>query len=267
MPGSIDNPVVLDPWQAIIEVGWPRGKILYIAVSTRLDQTGLSHSDQLWTDYCTVSTSDIYPGDFTEVIGGPGMAEASIHYHATVTDPDRTLSYYAWFDPQDGSALGWKDLVLTPPDVTGLPDVSANNSFGEWTFSSSTTVNVGWRLTPASGDEWSGLFPASRLPDNPAAFNSGLAPEYVIRSRGPYTEDPKCWKSDAVHTFVRYGSPIGAPQDILTEAFNLSGVSATIDGQTFAAVSTGLISGDNDGSDLHQGSRSTLWVLCEPTTA
>ena len=259
MAGTLDNPVILDPFQVITEVGWP-SRIEYIAISTQVEGFGLIPGPtETWQEFCSAGSSTVISSaEMDTIVGGPGIRSAGVRYRENFLAADRTASRYAWSRPSGGLSAFWQSIE---PEVSGMPEINVINSFGPWTYASATSTGVGWRMTPASGT-WNGLNFVTSLPDNPDAFNSGLSPEHAVQGR-PYDGDPECYTTPALGT-VRYGTTVGAPVDIASDTPDFSGVTVTYQGKTYTPVSTALITDDDDGSELYIGAFSLLWILCAP---
>lgn len=119
MPGSVANPVVLDPFQTIVEVGWPGSDILanvgYGVISAWRDGGLWQFESQLYRPGEDRVGSD--PGEF--IIGGfqPGLSGGSPGDYA-YSNANRT-------DPPDGRHVETADPMI-------LPEVSEMEDFYLW---------------------------------------------------------------------------------------------------------------------------------------
>lgn len=143
MPGSVTNPVKLDPWQTIVEVGWPDYR--YVSVNFQLTHEELSRSNSIFVS-----------GPDTTVTGTYATTEILVEKYKVVNPAFFAATAYV---SNDG--LTWRDVGYGSGagqvNVPEKPQLQALNFSGmQWPVFG-LLINGGDPVTPTA--------PLLRTPD------------------------------------------------------------------------------------------------------
>ncbi|KEC73138.1 hypothetical protein RLPCCGM1_c1254 [Rhizobium leguminosarum bv. phaseoli CCGM1] len=270
MPGTVDNPVILDPFRTIIEVGWPSEK--YIAVWLSLV---INSPDITWTP-------------------GPGIPEEmpflseeewlnTWHDFSGSDQPSAETHAYEWSainpinDPsvsRTGASSDWNAIELSElsdiayPPLSGLSWARANQKAAGGRFSDGLgqigvpPANPPQGLNGVSGGSYGDVM--LPLPVHPVlgelSFDQSAAPSVVHSDNCVAVEDPQ-WKlvDEGPLPSIEYGAnAAGDLHYYLNTTLSVSSMTLTYKTRTYKAVATKIIP-----DELSSSTFPSFWVLLE----
>ena len=251
MPGSLDNPVILDPAQIITEVGW--SPFTHVAFSVPMAAATVRVHE---TQFCTpaVLGPPVPPGwDFD------WLRDNTYRYTASgqVTDT-HVRRNGTWQTPSK------------PISVNGLPDISGGAfTHGAWElnvkFNALTNETLDGDELSANANGAAAFRPDTgsdteiEVPQRSEFFQTGVTPTFGILSF-PYTgSDPSCITDGVTNAEFRPISTSEQYSDLF--AIPLAGITAGMEGSAhvYEAIAARLIPLPSGGDDLAR----RAWFLCQ----
>lgn len=229
MPGSAADPVVLDPMQTIVEVGWPAR---LIAIELRF-----KHEYHAKTVACTGGTTDAPPDPHAQGY----LIDAQFDYN----NSGGAAFNRAWL------VHGTTSEAVDNSEVTasGLPSWPADSaqSFGDWQYAATSGTadgtDSGTDIDGASpGAQWAtpaGSELAYNVPLNSQKFVSVTSLDMSLWGE-PVTGAPICYLDSFSGLEFEYAAQ-GDPAPFAPKTFNASGISLTYKGKTFTCIGLQVI--------------------------
>ncbi|MDK1386387.1 hypothetical protein QN224_13305 [Sinorhizobium sp. 8-89] len=244
MPGSADNPVVLDPFRTIIEVGWNSVTHLAFYVEVGRDFENNSFADR---PPIPADPPDIPPGDWgttwiTNVYNGGTLTESVLYIGSG--GPHAPHIYR--------SSSGWQSAGAVPIDG-GLPPFTDSVTYGAldhlWNPFFGPLFEDLWKMTP--GGSGAGL----TVPGEPdITFDSNTSPHAFINHNAIYTGAPY-WGEGPGSSFD-FGAYTAAQETAIIDLpYPAGDIVARYSGRAFRGCSTAF-------HDPGSGPKR-LWILCE----
>lgn len=270
MAGSESDPVILDPFRTIVEVGW-RSIPEFIKVVIRIgsDSTGdgLIACPAEYPDpfpYSGVNLTDTYL--VTYVVDN--VIEAGVPYSLTAIGYWRTHSRFMTVDSGEH-----------PVTISGVPDGPfIDQSPAAWTYTYvgfAGSSGHGVRVTALSADE----FDDPDYPSLPDDFYSTTSQPLAMLAHA-ITDAPACGWQDPGPPPTNYmpsqsapdtGTGANADEDIYFAAaatigsatLNFAGVTVSYRGETYSPIA---ISGSTENTYLRGDDATSISVLCKRNT-
>ncbi|WP_018516493.1 hypothetical protein [Rhizobium leguminosarum] len=264
MPGSVGNPVVLDPFRTIIEVGWNFVTHIAVKVVVVVDNLGGHTSVPLDVpnyEDITVTIPDadwdvtwlIVPADYAAHLLFVGSDVYQSNYQQLFGKDIQTAS--AWKKNSSSPAGGsWIALDADDYTYTGLPDMEATGPVNIQALVNSPAYtpypDVGWQ------DEPGGTGDGMHIPgDDTKIFDQVPNPSWrfylnAIWSEGPY------WARGPGSSKGYGGYTSHFETDIINKVFSDATFTITHKGQNYRPVASYFVPGEPD-----------LWVLLKKQTS
>lgn len=232
MPGSAANPVVLDPFRTIVEVGWNSITHLafYIEAGPNFQNDSFDDRPPIPGSRPTIPDAD-WGTTWSLITNNAGTLTQSIQY--INSGGPYTPHLYR-------SASGWSEVGAGTVAIDGgMPPFSDSVTYGVLDHFNNPHFGAifqdFWMMTP--GGEGAGL----TVPDQPSiAFDSDTAPRAYIDNNAVYTESPY-WADRQTGVAIGFGAYSEAQETVIIDkTYPATGMIARQDGRAFRAVATAL---------------------------
>jgi len=267
MTGSAANPVVLDPFRTIIEVGWNFVTHIAVKVSVGLDNLGghtSTHLDVPNYEDITTTIPDadwgviwtIVPADYLEELLFIGSDVYESRYLQLFGKDIHTAS--AWKKdsalPEGGSWIGLDEEDYT---YTGLPDMEATGSVD---IQSITNGPPSFTPSPLAGweEEPGGTGGGMHIPgDETKIFDQVPNPSFRLLYNAIWTDGPYWARGPG--SSKGYGGYLGNVEtSVINKVFSDATFTITYKNQHYRPVATYFVPGANEPD---------LWVLLKKQTS
>jgi hypothetical protein len=238
MAGTEANPVRLDPWQNIVEVGW--NTITHVA-------------------FYVTGSADVTPGPGDSPPPDPGLGNrlelTAEEYDMWANDPDGGYSVswdYASGDPQGESIFrrngDWESADLEEWEQCALPAFGGGATAGPYQFTGS--FDVFWDVPGGGGAN------DKNVPGQPGIpFDGSTSPMLVGESSHVFSGDPE-WVETFDPLQHKYAAPFAdGPADVFRATFSADGIVIIYKNKAYRAIATA----DHEPTPNNR----RLWVLCE----
>lgn len=296
MPGTSEDPVRLDPFQNIIEVGWPDNIPTHVAVpiSIRRETVSVYGGDPGCSVTETLSAADVAANAYE-----PTWLSGLIY---SLSGSPLTVSAYR---PNAESPWNSGGTLTDEAEVSGVPDVSFSPSFGAWEHSGYNNDKTGGTFPPTAESlrvnilrhrntqRWQSIAGspvldengvAITVPGSDALFAATTAATYESRGIAHVETTPTCKEYDpgvlipgGFKEFCVLAGAFPAIYDDLVDgaspvisgselALNFSGVTVTIGENVYEAI--GVAVPTSILADPVTKDTGAIYVLCalvEPT--
>lgn len=185
MPGSVSNPVKLDHFQNIIEVGWGAPTPTYIITSARLtlDPTSVTVADEIGDD------GFIYP-TAPSTHGGLWTTSITVDYHNNVIPPYSPNAKFNSFDIYDQFG-DYLETVTSSAVSAALPAIPVTTTFARFECFVETGTTPSKMDWDAVGADAHLLFPGFKVGSARMLFSravdfTGAEDKYTISGGTPW---------------------------------------------------------------------------------
>jgi len=245
MPGSADNPVILDPFRTIIEVGW--NNATHVAFYIEAAPGFVNDSSQAYPpipeDLPVIPTGD-WATIWKQVINNIGTLTQSVGYVGS-GGPHGPYVYRA----NEWHAVDVSDI----PIDGGLPDFSQSVTYGVldhfWNEFFGDLYEDFWKMT--SGGSGGGL----AIPGDPSiTFDSDTSPHAYLNHNALYTETP--YWAEGPGSSIDFGAYSAAHETvIIDQAYPAGDIVVRYKTRAYRACATAF-------QDPGAGTKR-LWILCQ----
>jgi hypothetical protein len=261
MPGSAANPVVLDPFRTIVEVGWNPATHVAFPIDYRA------------TLYYTYSADPCDPPEFSESSGPAHWTEylTQIVYSGPPTPPS---GGYALRKGEWG--------IATDIEISGVPSPGSTGSYGPWEKATVRNVlqddkehiggsvpgDLEWKIENARAGHFtpaSGTGTGISIPVGEGEFQTGFTPEFATLTQLYLGPDPVCFTDGSLKSTARLlqAAPLTRinPFDVPASSFH-----ATWRGKTYTGMAAFVASSSGGSGWLPEAPTEVgdgvVWILC-----